>query len=157
MTDSLEQRIRRLEDRNEILELTVRYNKAVDDQLPEEHAATYTEDGEFVRGANVDKGREAIANVIRNMSYGIVHMTLNQIIEIDGDRAHQFCYAILGERSRDKEPGSSRWLTTGRYDDTLLRTAEGWRFQRREWTKDANILARPDWLHASERQRLGLS
>ena len=156
MTESLEARIRRLEDRNEIIELTVRYNRAVDDQLAEEHAATYTEDGEFVRGENVDRGRAEIADVIRNMSYGIVHMTLNQIVEIDGDRATQFCYALLGERSADRAPGSSRWLTTGRYDDTLVRTPEGWRFQRRVWTKDANIEARPEWLHANERKALGL-
>ena len=32
MTEDLEQRIRRLEDRNEIVELVVRYNRAVDDQ-----------------------------------------------------------------------------------------------------------------------------
>jgi len=156
VTESLEERVRKLEDRNEIIELTVRYNKAVDDQEPEAHAATYTDDGEFVRGDSVDKGREQIANVIRRMSYGIVHMTLNQIIEIDGDHATQFCYALLGERSRDKKPGSSRWLTTGRYEDTLVRTAEGWRFKRRIWTKDADIETRPDWLHPDERRRLGL-
>lgn len=49
-------------------------------------------------------------------------------IEVDGDTAS--ARAIAQERLA--MPGGSYRLT-GRYEDTLMRTADGWRFRRREY------------------------
>ena len=41
--------------------------------------------------------------------------------------------------NRTKEPPSSSFGNTGRYRDTLVRTPEGWKFQKRSVTLDAEV------------------
>jgi uncharacterized protein (TIGR02246 family) len=140
-------RIAVLRDRIAIRELTARYNHAVDDCDPEQYAATWTEDGEFWRDGQLTKGRAAIADISRRAGFSMVHMTFDPIVEIDGDTATQRCYAIVGARQPDRAPGSSKWVTSGSYVDTLVRTPDGWLFAKRVWWKDAIVEGRPEWAH----------
>jgi hypothetical protein len=142
---SLAARLAGIQDRIAIRELTARYNRAVDDCHPEEYAATWTETGEFWRDGQLTKGRAAIADISRRAGFSMVHMTFDPIIELDGDTATQRCYAIVGARSPGREPGTSAWVTSGSYVDTVVRTPEGWLFQKRVWWKDALLTDRPEW------------
>ena len=145
--DELTRQFRVVQDQLAIRELTARYNRAVDDVQSDEFAGTFTEDGEFWigRDGRVVAGREAIARMSRAGGYGRVHMTFDSIVEVDGDSATQLCNALIGKRSAGREPGSSHWTTTGRYEDELVRTAEGWRFRKRIWLEDAEITDRADY------------
>ena len=144
--------LREMQDRIAIRELTARYNFAVDDVRPEDFAGTYVPDGRYYRDELLSQGREAIAEIVRTAGFGIVHLTCNAIIEIDGDDASQFCYGLIASRSADRAPGSSQWVTTGQYHDTLRRTEEGWRFVERRWRKDAAVVGRPEWMHPDARK-----
>jgi SnoaL-like domain len=76
---------------------------------------------------------------------GLVHLTLNQYITVEGDNAHQDCYVILATRSPSRRPGTSQWVTSGRYRDELVREDGGWKFARREFAPDASIRSLPKW------------
>jgi hypothetical protein len=148
--EQLASRLAAIKDRIAIRELTARYNHAVDDFHPEEWAATWTEDGEFWRDGQLTQGRAAIAEISRRAGFSMVHMTFDPIIELDGDTATQRCYAIIGTRSPGREPGSSKWVTSGNYVDTLVRTPDGWLFQKRVWWKDVDIEDHPEWAQPAE-------
>jgi hypothetical protein len=144
-TDQLAARLAAIRDRIAIRELTARYNRAVDDFLPEQWALCWTEDAEFWRDGQLTKGRAAIADISRRAGFSMVHMTFDPIISIDGDVATQRCYGIIGARSQGREPGTSQWVTSGNYVDTVVRTADGWLFQKRVWWKDVILSNRPEW------------
>jgi uncharacterized protein (TIGR02246 family) len=118
-----------------IRELTAKYNHAWDDGKPQEWADTFTADGEMVAPPVLAvAGRDALVAVVRQAGTGVVHATTDPVITIDGDEAHQSCTVIIGSGK-----GTAKRIDlsmTGRYADTLVRTADGWRFKRREVTLD---------------------
>ncbi|HTQ16556.1 nuclear transport factor 2 family protein [Mycobacterium sp.] len=58
------------------------------------------------------------------------HSMSTHVVHVDGDRAHSFCNG--GWRLVRRAAGSDPlWDRTGWYDDTLARTADGWRITRR--------------------------
>lgn len=122
-----------------IRELSARYNRAFDDGDGEAFAATFTPDGtlEFAGGGFSRAGRDALASFVATSRYGNVHATTDAIIEVDGDRGRQSCTVLLAWRRRDR----SRVLfqMTGRYEDELVRTPDGWRFARRVAHLDKDI------------------
>jgi uncharacterized protein (TIGR02246 family) len=148
LRSDLERRIRLIEDRIAIRELTARYNRAVDDGRPEDLAACFTEDGKYWldRDGRLTSGREHIANMSRVIGYGTVHFTVDAVIEVDGDTATQVCHNLCAVRTKERTPGSSRWNVTGRYYDKLVRhPREGWLFAERLWVPDALVEGLPDW------------
>ena len=68
------------------------------------------------------------------------HTMSTHVVQLDGDRAHSFCNG--GWRLvRKAVDGNPLWDGTGWYDDTWLRTPDGWRIARRVcriawWTGD---------------------
>lgn len=130
--------IQALMDRIEIGELTARYNRCFDEQDAEAWAEVFTEDGGLaIVGGQTVRGRDDLRSMCRATGYGTVHMTTDPVIVVDGNRARQSCTLILGRRTAD--PKSSRFALTGRYDDELVRTAEGWRFANRVITLDGDL------------------
>ncbi len=130
-------------DRARIRELTARYNRCFDDGDPEGFAATFTEDGVMeVTGGPTTTGRAALAEMCRHTPYGIVHVTVDAIVEVDGDRAVQDVTLLVVTRPAPDAPAdkrSSRVQRSGRYRDELVRTADGWRFARRTATLDGGL------------------
>jgi uncharacterized protein (TIGR02246 family) len=130
-------------DRARIRELTARYNRCFDDGDPEGFAATFTEDGVMeVVGGPTTTGRAQLAEMVRGTPYGIVHVTVDAIVEVDGDRAVQDVTLLVVARPPEGLPRPerrSRLQRTGRYRDELVRTAEGWRFVRRTATLDGGL------------------
>jgi uncharacterized protein (TIGR02246 family) len=134
--------VRWLLDRTQIRELTARYNRAFDDGDPEAFVATFTEDGVMeVTGTFEVAGRDGLAEMVRHTPYGVVHVTVDATVEVDGDRAVQnVTMVILSRPAKDAAPGAhSKLSNTGRYRDELVRTADGWRFARRTATLDAGF------------------
>ena len=130
-------------DRARIAELTARYNRSFDDGDHEAFADLFTEDGVMeVVGGPTTTGREALAAMCRHTPYGIVHVTVDAIVEVDGDRAVQDVTLLVVNRPPPDAPAdkrTSRVQRSGRYRDQLVRTPEGWRFARRTATLDGGL------------------
>jgi hypothetical protein len=123
-----------LGDRLAIRELTARYNRAVDDGDGEAFASTFTSDGRLEVGTEmVCIGFVELA-AFGGKPRGTVHVTSDAIVELDGEDATQRCTLVLFRRSRDGHSVSVE--NTGRYDDRLVRTGDGWRFRSRTVTLD---------------------
>ncbi|MDQ0382748.1 nuclear transport factor 2 family protein [Amycolatopsis thermophila] len=122
--------LRMLVDKDEIRELSARYNRAADNQRLEDFLGTFTPEGVFeVADGPKAEGTEAIRKLMGKAVYGSVHMTLDSVIEVDGDTATQTATLLMGHRRDDR--ASSTVVTTGLYQDKLVRTPDGWRFTHR--------------------------
>jgi hypothetical protein len=126
-----------LADKIAIRELTATYNRAVDDGRIEDAFATFVDGAGSleIKGMGAMTGDELRA--LFSALAGIVHATTDAIIEVDGDRARQLCTLLVLVRA--PEGGVVRLVTTGRYEDDVERTAQGWRFLRRFATLDRNV------------------
>lgn len=135
--------VRWLLDRARIRELTARYNRCFDDGDAEGFAATFVEDGVMeVGGGFLVNGRAELEQMCRNVPYGIVHVTTDATVSVDGDRAVQELTVMVLQRPKPDaapEERASSLSRTGRYRDELVRTSEGWRFARRTATLDGGL------------------
>jgi len=118
-----------------IQQLYAAYNHRIDFGSAEEWADCFTPDAVFDSGYSVEKGREALLafhGTTRAMVPGIRHFATNILIDGDDDTATGSAYleATTGFGA-DRTP-----IATGRYDDSLVRTDEGWRFVRRVMRPD---------------------
>lgn len=120
-------------DRDELVDLTVRYATAIDShQYPllttvftHDAQLEYGEIGQWTGGAEVAEFMAA-AHVAATHT---MHRMTNQAIEIDGDTATMRTYVdalILFEGGGVN--------AIGYYDDHVVRTADGWRIARRKFT-----------------------
>jgi hypothetical protein len=136
MTDdmSIEKRLRRIEDLEEIRTLRHRYAYGANivDGVSGDLAAfgaLFAEDGVFDVGMGVATGPKEIEAMMGGLTTqwkSAMHYMLNPLIEIDGDRATGTVtglFAFHGEA-----PSAPIWLCNI-YDDTYVRTPAGWRFQ----------------------------
>jgi uncharacterized protein (TIGR02246 family) len=134
----LEARLQRLEDLEAIRALIASYRRALDEKDFEAYAELFGDDGEFVADTAHARGREEILAMLGEMQRtGALtveagddrHLVANLEITVDGDSA----------------TASSTWVyltradglaMVGHYVDTLRRTQDGWRFERREAPRD---------------------
>lgn len=132
--DELEARIQRLEDRQEIQDLAVRYGFYVDDRDYESLKALFAPDACLRTNAGVVKGEGAdgvAAYFERHLpelgpSNHFVHGHVIDFDEVDSDRATGLV-AGHAEVWRDGKP----MVTALRYIDKYHRTSAGWRFLER--------------------------
>lgn len=126
-----------------IRELTARYNRAFDDGDGDTFAACFVEEGAMdVAGGFEVRGRDDLAEMCRRTPYGVVHVTVDPTIEVDGDSAVQDVTVLVLQRPKPDAPADARLSTlqrSGRYHDELARTAEGWRFVRRSAALDGGM------------------
>jgi uncharacterized protein (TIGR02246 family) len=138
-------RLRRLEDLEQIRRLFTEYKIVLDRQDFAAYADLFAEDGEFVAGPGVAKGRAAIREMVEAMPAGGLlarapgddyHVIVNPLIELDPDdpdRARAeltWLYVVKGP------DGAPQLAKLGHYNDTLIREAGRWRFLRREAPAD---------------------
>lgn len=126
-----------LRDRIAVQELSARYNRAFDDVDVETWLDTFTHDGEMSLNGREWLGQDALRRLITRVGFGMVHMTTDAVVIVEGDRAVQQCSLLLLRRQRDRAAVSL--ITSGRYTDTLVRTTSGWRFRRRDAVTDVEI------------------
>jgi hypothetical protein len=122
-----------ISDYIEICQLTSRYNQLSDAADGVEYAKLFVEDGIWESGPEEERvrvtGHEALAALCARMGQGIVHITTNPYIEVDGDRATHACKMLIFTVSADRS--SNEFVGTGTYTDELVRTPKGWKFKHR--------------------------
>lgn len=123
-----------MSDRDDLVELTIRYATAIDTEqyslltkvFTTDADVDYGEVGQWTGGAEVAEFMEA-AHVIAAHT---MHRMSNQAVDIDGDKATMRTYVdalILLEDGSGANP-------VGYYDDHAVRTTDGWRIARRSYT-----------------------
>ena len=121
--------------------LVTEYTHLVDHGEAARIADLFTDDGSLLPAA---EGREAIRAFLQarqdHAGRASRHVCTNTLIEVhDGDRASGVTYLTLyrhdGEPDRTESPLDGP-VYAGEYRDTFVRTADGWRFSRREIVLD---------------------
>ena len=126
----LEARIRRLEDIEAIRQLKARYclladrgyDGAGDDDRA--FAELFAEDGVFEASAGPIVGRKAIEARCKKFHPFGFHVVMNPVIVVDGDTASASWSALVPSTTVDE----TALLVAGRYEEELVRTADGWRY-----------------------------
>lgn len=122
---TLEERIARIEDLNEIRSLRNKYHHAVNSNTPESFAEIYTRDAvvyfdEFMKQEGLDNILAASRRLSDNAF--VKQFLHNHEIELHGDTAKGYCYLD----ARYAADGESM-IVAARYDDEYRRTEAGWR------------------------------
>ncbi|MCP5144546.1 MAG: nuclear transport factor 2 family protein [Gammaproteobacteria bacterium] len=135
--NSIEQRLQRVEDELAIRRVLVEYAATQDARDYAGYANLFAEQGEWINGSNVHKGRAAIHKMlvdlygapppgfVNNESY---HISSNAQIDIDGDRAKVRSRHLLVMRGPKGEPVPA---LAGRYEDEFIREHGEWKILRR--------------------------
>ena len=129
MTDSLETKVQRLLDIEDIKILKRRYARFCDDSYnPDGIASCFTEDGVWDGGAlgfaeGIAAIKEFFAAAPALVDFA-VHYTTNPVIEVSGDTANGTWY--LWQPMVMAEGDQAMWLGA-HYDETYVRTDDGWR------------------------------
>ena len=130
----LERRIRRIEDREEIRNLAVRYGFLVDERDVAGICALFSADGELRTKSGPSKGRgtDAIAAYYRN-GYRVLgptnHFTHGHLIDFDAGNP-DLATGVVFAHAEVVRAGVPM-VTAMRYHDTYVRTSAGWRFRER--------------------------
>ena len=129
--EDIESRVRTLEDIEAIKRLKARYCILCDDSYNADGIADlFTEDALWdggIRGKA--EGREGIRRFFSGapgrISFG-VHMVLNPLIEVDGDRASGTWYLL--QACTFTQDNQAVW-GSARYDEEYVREQGGWKFK----------------------------
>jgi hypothetical protein len=149
-SQTLHTEIRALTDRAAITDLFDRFLRSHDDpEFDEPWAARFfTEDASTTTPAGHSRGRDAILGNVRTVMRlfdRTVHFGTNYVIEVDGDRAtlrgNQFSTHVLASNGE-------LFVSGGRTDNELVRTADGWRLRRADldiaWTQGSPPVLPPE-------------
>lgn len=130
MTDGLERRVQRLEDRFAIGDLVVTYATLLDDAQWDALGELFTEDGVFGSPHSTTTGRQAVVENFRVKHAPFTwtwHDPHGHVVEFDDDdhaRGTVIAYAELGN-------AETTIVTSIRYHDDYRRVDGRWRFARR--------------------------
>jgi len=144
----LEERIRRLEDIEEIRRLRNMYHYFMNERLPERFSEIYAEDAvlkfdEHMTVEGLDAIVRAMANVPeRTLIKQFIH---SHQIDVDGDEASAFAYLD----ARYGQDGQSL-IVAARYDEKYRRTAKGWRISRTDIEVIFSVPVQLGWADPSE-------
>lgn len=130
---ALEAKVALLDDHLAILQLIASYGPAVDGLDRDGVAALWTEDGAYDFGGAPLVGRQAVADLIdldthrAYVAQGSAHALTVPRVTVSGDRAVAVNYSQVfikdGPGWRADRTSANRW--------DLVRTAEGWRVEKR--------------------------
>jgi hypothetical protein len=120
----------------EIQQLAIRYSYGLDTATDNGYmyADVFTPDGEFVgRTVPLTQGREALARVARSVRKAnpmyVRHFIANHVIEPSPEGATGKVYVMVVD-CEEWQPSSIN--IGGHYEDTYVRTPNGWRIKRRD-------------------------
>ena len=130
-------------DYAEIQQLYSHYAYAYDSGAIEEYTRMFTSDGEFIIvGGQTFKGSTRLAQLARSGPTGsgspvknrltLNHFTTNVAIDPLPEGAKGRAYLAVIEVKK----GGDRYVrSSGLYEDTLVKTSDGWRFKSRVYTR----------------------
>jgi hypothetical protein len=133
-----------LEDKQAIIDIVNLYGLAVDTQRWDLFDRIFTADVDADYGPTshwTDRAQfKSDFGAFHDPFDSTQHCMSTHIVHVDGDRAHSFCNGSW-RLVRKAVDGAPLWDGTGWYDDTLVRTADGWRIKARTcritwWTGD---------------------
>jgi hypothetical protein len=126
---TLEERIRAIEDRDAIRELTARYCQLAVAGKADEIVALFTRDGVLAAGDSEERGHPRLLELYRGSFAELrpIPFIHNHVIELAGDRATGYCSVEL----RMVEQGEAV-TAAGYYEDVFAREDGVWRFARRK-------------------------
>ncbi|MBT2187352.1 nuclear transport factor 2 family protein [Sphingobium nicotianae] len=157
MSTALPKAVQEAIDKIEIAELQSRYMYAIDWYDAQVYVDTFTEDGELVFPEGYAKGHDQIREMITRVGqfFGkladasaptkpahLRHFVTNQVIRIDGDKAHAVAYWF--DLNNDNQPRWPYLAGYGYYEDDLVRTPQGWRFSRRNVINEISSTSPPE-------------
>jgi hypothetical protein len=137
MTETLEARIRRLEDIEAIKQLKARYGQACDDDHnPDKVAALFVPDGLWA-GENIGvhaKGHAAIKDYIGGVRASgrmrnSAHMFMNPIITVNGDRATGEWRFVMCFTGKVGDGTLQYHRIIGFYEDVYVRVGDTWLYE----------------------------
>jgi hypothetical protein len=135
MEDSIANRLRSLEDREEIRQLLMNYGRFLDKRDFVSFSQLFVEkDGEWIGGMGSAKSPEDIRKLMENTIGAAVgntcncHIFTNEIIDLQGDRADVTAKWMFIVQS---DSGHPQVLLLGHYEDSLVRENRCWKFLRR--------------------------
>lgn len=124
------------QDYAEIQQLYARYNHIIDSGDIEGYVGLYTPDGSF----NNFSGQEALRTFMKNRNGGTRrHWNTNLVITPTPEGAKGAVYLMFVDVGM-KPPAIT---SAGRYEDSLVKTAQGWRFKKRQTFPDPPAVAAP--------------
>lgn len=136
-----------LRDRAAIIDVTIRYAWALDSRSWDDLDTVFLPDATAFMTEDL-VGREAIKARVRRALEPLdlsQHIIANHQIVIEGDRASCRCY-LQAQHVREAAGRSPNFIVAGRYEDQLVRTADGWRIAHRNlvimWTDGNPSVAR---------------
>lgn len=137
-SQSIEARLRALEDREEIRQLLNEYGRTLDQRDFAAFSKLFVDNAEYLGGGTIHavKGPAAIARfveeVFRNNPAGVrfpnFHLFANEEIKVNGDEATAVSKGIFVVPTEDDTPETVMLAT---YNDVLTRDNGRWRFKRR--------------------------
>lgn len=137
--DSLERRVRRLEDERAVYRVLARYGEGLDYGLVDQVLNLFTENGSWIlqRGGRrvlTFTGRDQIRVFAQNHPHApehvMKHVFVDPQIAVGGDRAEVTSYFMRLDAREDKR--ATFIFEMGRYFDILVRCPDGnWRFEER--------------------------
>ena len=131
---TIEARLQKLEDIEEIRTLLLNYGKTLDNRDLKAYSELFTKDGEWIGGFGSVKGRaELLAFMQKNVGTApntgkTYHLLTNFDIAVTGNTAtaiSRWSYVI---GTKEKKPVLEH---SGRYEDTIVREDGKWKFQKR--------------------------
>jgi hypothetical protein len=124
-------------DRLEIMELGARFDNGLDGEDGNKFVGTFTPDGVLAGFWGEAKGPEQIRGafdfMLATFARNRRHVVTNHEIAVENDAARMFSYLTVFDRATNSSIG------TATFTDELVRTAQGWRFQRRTLQADPNV------------------
>jgi len=135
---SVESRLQRLEDVEEIRGVLTDYGRFLDARDFKSYSLLFAKDGEWVGGLGTVQGPAAIQTFMEKAIPGPntahnYHILSNFEIEVHGDTATAWSRWAFIAPGPDKKPIVAQG---GRYDDTLVRENGHWKFKRRTASND---------------------
>jgi len=129
-----------VDDHRAIVDLTVDYCWAIDGRDWEALHNIFLPHATAELGRGTEQGVDAIIDRISgvlNVLDGSQHLVTNHRIHLHGDRATCSTY-LHAQHVRKAARDGRLYVVAGRYEDDLVRTAEGWRIAHRRlvvmWT-----------------------
>jgi uncharacterized protein (TIGR02246 family) len=121
-----------LTDREEIRAVVAEFGRSIDDKDQAAYAATFTEDAELALPFGRFSGRAAIAAMQGPPPFiATQHLISSTVIDVTGDTATARSY-LLATHAFDPTDKTQKAHSGGWYDQSFVRTPEGWRFSRVE-------------------------
>jgi hypothetical protein len=132
-----EERLQRLLDEHEIVDVMNAYTTALDTKDWGLLESCFTPDGDAdfgnLAGVGALDSPQALVDLCRGALQDLQatqHLQGNYLVEVDGDTAQASCY-FQANHFLEGAPGGNVFTVWGKYRDRFVRTGDGWKIQHR--------------------------